>query len=84
MNQKINYIIIIPIFNESDVIERSLKILTDFLEKKWINKNINWKVVVADNASTDNARQTLEKIKKENESHVDYLFVPIKGRGNAL
>ncbi|MDI6820595.1 MAG: glycosyltransferase [Patescibacteria group bacterium] len=83
-NKKYDYVFIVPVFNEAFIIDRSLKLLLSFLETEWIHKNSDWKIIVADNASADDSRQILEKLKKENESHVDYLFVPIKGRGNAL
>ena len=43
--------ITIPVFNEEDVLAKTIASLTRFLEENLLNP---WRVTIADNASTDN------------------------------
>jgi len=50
--------ITIPVFNEEEVLPRTIAALTEFLEH---NLSSNpWQVTIADNASTDSTRQVSE------------------------
>jgi glycosyltransferase involved in cell wall biosynthesis len=54
--------------------------LTGFLKA---NLHHPWRVVIADNASTDDTRSVAEQLCREHRA-VDYLYLPQKGRGRAL
>ena len=72
--------IVIPVYNEEQALPRSILILTDFLKAKVINP---WKVIIADNASTDSTRSVSQML-CERYAGVNYLHIPQKGRGRAL
>ena len=78
MKKKI--ILVIPVYNEEFVLENSVKTLYEYM-----NKNIeeNWKIIIADNASTDDTEKIIEKLTKE-VPHVEGAYLSCKGRGNAL
>ena len=72
--------IVIPVYNEEEALPVTIAALTDFLSQNLGNP---WRVVIADNASTDGTRSVSETLCKEHAG-VDYLFIPQKGRGRAL
>ncbi len=72
--------IVIPVYNEEEALPGSIAALTEYLEQNLGNP---WRVVIADNASTDDTRSVSEMLCK-NHAGVDYLFIPQKGRGRAL
>ena len=72
--------VVIPVYNEEQALPRSVLILTDFLKDNLANP---WRVVIADNASTDDTRSVSEML-CERYSGVNYLHLPQKGRGRAL
>lgn len=72
--------ITIPVYNEQEVLPRSIVILTEFLRDNLSNP---WQIVIADNASTDDTRAVSEML-CERYSGVSYLRIPQKGRGRAL
>ncbi|MBI5732380.1 glycosyltransferase [Candidatus Jorgensenbacteria bacterium] len=55
-----------------------------FLKTEWKNKHRAWKIIVADNGSTDGTRKLVEQVKSEHNDHVEYFFIKEPGRGNAL
>lgn len=73
--------VVIPVYNEEDVIEDSVKKLREFLSE-YMGK-YSWQVVVANNASTD---RTLDMAKKLSRQHKDVSYINLeqKGRGRAL
>ena len=72
--------IVVPVYNEEQALPRSILILTDFLKDNLPNP---WRVVIADNASTDDTRSVSEML-CERYAGVGYLHLPQKGRGRAL
>lgn len=72
--------ITIPVYNEEDVLPHTVAALTEFLRDNLANP---WRIVIADNASTDNTRAISEAL-CERHSGVNYLRIPQKGRGRAL
>lgn len=72
--------IIIPVFNEEEVLPHTIASLTEFLSANLPNP---WQVTIADNASTDNTRAVSEAL-CEKHPGVNYLHIPQKGRGRAL
>ena len=72
--------IVIPVYNEEEALPRSIPVLTGFLRDNLPNP---WRIVIADNASTDGTRAVSESLSRE-FGGVDYLYLPEKGRGRAL
>jgi glycosyltransferase involved in cell wall biosynthesis len=72
--------IIIPVYNEERDLPNSIRKLTGFLQA---NLSQAWRVVIADNASTDGTRSVAEELCRQHRG-VDYLYLPQKGRGRAL
>ena len=72
--------VIIPVYNEEKDLPRSIASLHDFLEK---NLSYDWRIVIADNGSTDSTLATAEALSKE-YSKVTYIHLDQKGRGRAL
>ena len=73
--------IVLPIYNEEEELETNTKKLHDFLNKNL--KNYLWKIIIADNASTD---MSLAKAKKITMTlkNVDLVHLREKGRGRAV
>ncbi|HCL26473.1 MAG TPA: glycosyl transferase [Dehalococcoidia bacterium] len=72
--------IIIPVYNEEEVLPRTIVTLTEYLRGNLSNP---WRIVIADNASTDSTRAVSEML-CERHSGVHYLHLTQKGRGRAL
>ena len=72
--------VVIPVYNEEHVLPNSIPTLRDFLSK---NLSQEWKIVIADNASTD---KTWEVAQSLSHKYPDVVGVHIdqKGRGRAL
>lgn len=74
--------ITIPVYNEEKILERSVLKLRDFCEKNL--QNYDWKIVIADNNSTDQTAEIAKKLEKESANKVFYKFIPQKGKGLAI
>jgi glycosyltransferase involved in cell wall biosynthesis len=72
--------IIIPVYNEERDLPQTIKKLTEFLAANLSNP---WRVIIADNASTDGTRAISEELCQQYR-HVSYRYLPEKGRGRAL
>ena len=72
--------VVIPVYNEELGLEHSVTTLRGFLQQRC---PYQWRIVIADNASTD---KTLEVAKKLSSlySQVHYMHLDQKGRGRAL
>jgi glycosyltransferase involved in cell wall biosynthesis len=72
--------VVIPVYNEEQVLERSITILREFLQER---RACRWRIVIADNASVD---KTLEVAKRLASLYpeVNYIHLDQKGRGRAL
>lgn len=72
--------VVIPVYNEEQSLEGSITTLREFLQQVCPYR---WRIVIADNASTD---RTLEVAKSLSHLHpeVDYIHLDQKGRGRAL
>lgn len=71
---------VIPVYNEAHVLEKSVGTLGAFLEA---NLPYDWRIVVADNASTDDTLQVAQGIANRNR-RVNVSHLEQKGRGRAL
>jgi len=57
-NDKVDLSVIIPAYNEEDVIEKTLHVIYNYLK----NKNINWEIIVVDDGSTDMTSEKVQQI----------------------
>jgi glycosyltransferase involved in cell wall biosynthesis len=71
--------IVIPVYNEEAVLERSVGELRNYLEQ---HLPYRWSVVIADNASTDRTWHIAERLACD--PHVRAIHLDEKGRGRAL
>jgi glycosyltransferase involved in cell wall biosynthesis len=72
--------VVIPVYNEERVLAQSIATLRDFLSK---NLSAKWKVVIADNASTDKTWEIAQSLSKQYPD-VAAVHIDKKGRGRAL
>lgn len=72
--------IIVPVFNESAILERSIHRLAGYLSRELM---YSWKITIADNASTDATASISRKLADE-IPNVSYRRLETKGRGFAL
>ncbi len=71
---------VIPVYNEEHVLARSIATLHAFLTE---HLPYDWRIVVADNASTDGTLNVARQL-KEQFTRFDYIHLGQKGRGRAL
>jgi glycosyltransferase involved in cell wall biosynthesis len=74
--------IVIPVYNEEAALEWSLRRLTAFLGTPGAFP-LSWRVVIADNASTDGTLALARRLARE-LAGVEAIHVAAKGRGRAL
>ena len=74
--------VVIPVYNEEHDLPRALPTLRDFLLSDAFP--YEWRVVVADNASTDSTPEVGARLERENPGEVAYVRIERKGRGYAL
>lgn len=79
--KKYTVVIVIPIYNEEEELEKNITKLHTFAQKNL--STYLWKILVADNASTDNSLNIAEKLSKQ-KPNIDYLHLDRKGRGLAV
>ena len=72
--------VVLPVFNEEHVLERSVRVLHIFLTD---NLRHDWRIVVADNGSRDQTYEIAQRLEGELENVVA-LHIPEAGRGRAL
>jgi glycosyltransferase involved in cell wall biosynthesis len=72
--------VVVPVYDEELVLERSIRRLHRFLSAEF---PFSWRIVVADNASTDTTPIIAERLSRELPG-VELLRVERKGRGHAL
>lgn len=72
--------VVVPVYDEQATLERSVRRLHRFLTDEFL---FSWRIVVADNASTDATPAIGAALARELPS-VRYLRLPRKGRGEAL
>jgi glycosyltransferase involved in cell wall biosynthesis len=72
--------VVVPVYNEQDDLEYSIRRLHRFLEAEF---PFSWRIVVADNASTDETPAIADRLAHE-LSRVEALHLDRKGRGRAL
>ena len=72
----------IPVLNEAETLDRQVRILHQFLKKNFPASG-QWRIVIADNGSTDDTPRIAESLSRE-FSEIMLLRVPEKGVGLAL
>jgi glycosyltransferase involved in cell wall biosynthesis len=81
MAKKKSVDIVVPIYNEEEELAQNIVKLYQFL-----SKNITdyvWRVVIADNASTDNSLEIAKKLARK-YSKIAFVHLNLKGRGRAV
>lgn len=73
--------VVIPVYNEERVLERSVETLRSFLRESFPYR---WRIVIADNASTDGTLRIAEELARRSPDEVRVLHLDEKGRGRAL
>ncbi|PIS04859.1 MAG: hypothetical protein COT81_04345 [Candidatus Buchananbacteria bacterium CG10_big_fil_rev_8_21_14_0_10_42_9] len=72
-------IIVIPAFNEEEILEANIIKLNNFCKQNLTN----WFIVIADNNSQDRTQAIGQKL-AFNLKPVEYLFIPTQGKGGAI
>jgi glycosyltransferase involved in cell wall biosynthesis len=73
--------LVIPCYNEAHVIVDSIRSTLSFLDE---HPEHEWRIVVADNASTDGTLDAACELEAAHPGLVVVLHIPVKGRGLAL
>ncbi|MFQ5627594.1 MAG: dolichyl-phosphate beta-glucosyltransferase [bacterium] len=72
--------VVIPVYNEEKILQKSVLTLSAFLKAKCPYK---WRIIIADNASKDTTPVVATNLAAE-MPNISYLRIPYKGRGRAL
>ena len=80
--KKSKILIVIPVYNEEVIVNQNLMTLRDFCEKNL--QNYDWRIVIADNNSTDSTAEIARRLEKESSGKIIYKFIPQKGKGLAI
>lgn len=72
--------IVVPVFNEESVLEKSITELANYLHNEI---SVTWQITIADNASTDKTPAIAASL-ADRMSNVTYRRLDVKGRGWAL
>ena len=73
--------VLLPVYNEEHVLEKSVSRLRDFLLKNC--KDFDWIITIGDNASIDNTLEKAKKLAKQFDD-VRVFHLPQKGRGRMV
>lgn len=73
--------VVIPVLNEQVALRSSVETLRTFLQTAC---PYSWRIVVADNASTDATPQICAELKQQYPDEFDFIRLDQKGRGRAL
>ena len=73
--------LVIPVYNEEHVLAGSVARTLAFVAG---HAEHQWRVVIADNASTDGTLAVAQRLEAEQPGRVVALHIPVKGRGIAL
>lgn len=72
--------IVIPVYNEEEELRENVLKLREFLAE---NADFDWKITIADNASTDNTAKIGKELAKKH-NRINYMRLKEKGRGRAV
>ena len=76
-----NVDVVIPVYNEEHSLPVSVPKVLAFFDQ---HPEHQWRIVVADNASTDRTLEVARGLEAQHPGCVTVLFIPVKGRGIAL
>ena len=74
-------VLVIPVYNEENIIQNSLKAINNWC---LINHDFQWKIVVADNGSTDRTSELANSLVTKLDTELEVIKIFFKGRGFAL
>jgi len=74
-------LIVLPTYNEENVLEKNALKLLDFCHKNLID--YDWQILIADNGSTDNSVKIAKNLSQK-YPEINYFHTDQKGRGAAL
>ena len=74
--------VVVPVYNEERDLPKSIPVLRDFLSSDAFP--YEWRIVIADNASTDNTSAVGRTLEDSAGGQVEYVRIERKGRGFAL
>ena len=74
--------VVIPVYNEEHVLTQSVGTLREFLTENL--KPHHWRILIADNASTDGTLRVAQELAAQYPEEVACLHLDQKGRGRAL
>jgi len=77
--KKKSVLVVIPTYNEEKIIEQKINQLFIFCKNNL--QEYKWKIIVADNGSTD---KTIKIIKKQKYSKLEYFHLKKTGKGLAI
>jgi glycosyltransferase involved in cell wall biosynthesis len=78
--ERYSVLVVLPVYNEEKVLQKSVNTLTTFLDR---HDKYKWKIVIADNNSNDSTAEIGQQLALQYD-HVEYIHIPRKGRGIAL
>lgn len=81
LKNKIKLDIVIPVYNNSDVLEKSVLKQIHFYSEHL--NTFNWNIIIANNKSTDNTLDIAKRLSKQFK-RVNFIDIPVQGRGNAI
>ena len=81
MAEKKSLEIVVPIYNEENELEDNINKLYSFLSRNF--RHLNWRITIADNASTDKSLLIAKKLAARNKG-INFLHLTQKGRGRAV
>ena len=79
MNKSI--LCVVPVYNEQEILAEAIKLLHEQLTKLTAG---NFRIVVANNGSTDNTGKVADELAQTYQDTVIHEFIKQKGRGNAF
>lgn len=74
--------VVVPVYNEERALPRSIPALQKFLSEPGFTHT--WRIVIADNASTDETPAVGKRLEDASAGQVEYVRIERKGRGFAL
>ena len=72
---------VIPVYNEETDLPRCIRVLHPFLKAHLPDRS--WRILIADNGSTDATLQVAAQLSRE-YPEAAFVHIPVKGRGRAL
>ena len=78
--EKITVDVVIPVCNEEQLLEHTVKTLSKFLSAQ---EDFVWRIVIASNGSTDRTKEIGENL-AQTDSRISFFHISKRGRGRAL